>query len=230
MTELSPDVAIAWIRKPLRPRVEGSGVRLGEVLPDYFERYLRVFHHFENDAGQWTTWSERAKAARVQFHAQLSERALGRVIMGPWSDSPWYACEGWLDAWSRRAVSEILDSWAGGTEVSMYWGISEQVHGDSTLLLRRRPAALSTAQTRPVLGCELYAGPEYVWPDDRSWVLCTDYDLTSTYIACDESLASAFLTSPDLEVLPTDPNDRVDYQMDVINGGPDGLSLGPALV
>ena len=60
-------------------------------------------------------------------------------------------------------------------------------------------------------------GPEFVWPADRPWVVNTDYDLNSTYIACDEDLAEAILTDPTLEVLPVSRDTRVDDAADRIN-------------
>jgi hypothetical protein len=42
--------------------------------------------------------------------------------------------------------------------------------------------------------------PELVWPEDRSWVVCTDFDLLSTYIACNRTLAKALTDDSHLEV------------------------------
>jgi hypothetical protein len=61
-------------------------------------------------------------------------------------------------------------------------------------------------------------GPEFVWPADRSWILNTDYDLDSTYVACDEDLAEAILADPTLEALPVSRDTWVDDGADRING------------
>lgn len=45
----------------------------------------------------------------------------------------------------------------------------------------------------------------------------TDYDLDSTYIACDEDLAEAILADPTLEALQVSRDTRVDDAADRIN-------------
>jgi hypothetical protein len=47
-------------------------------------------------------------------------------------------------------------------------------------------------------------GPQYIWPLDRSWVVMTDFDLESTYVACDATLAERLLGDDVLEVLPVE--------------------------
>ena len=64
---------------------------------------------------------------------------------------------------------------------------------------------------------ESVPGPEFVWPADRSWIVNTDYDLASTYVACDEDLADAILADPTLEALPVSRDTRVDDGADRIN-------------
>ena len=45
-------------------------------------------------------------------------------------------------------------------------------------------------------------GPTYIWPGDRRWLVATDYDLPSTYIACDVPTSEALTADDILEVLP----------------------------
>lgn len=56
--------------------------------------------------------------------------------------------------------------------------------------------------------------PEYMWPDDRIWVVCTNYDLTSTYIACSRELADVLNSSPGLETLEVSRRSRIDERSD----------------
>ena len=62
-------------------------------------------------------------------------------------------------------------------------------------------------------------GPEFVWPVDRSWVVNTDYDLASTYVACDEVMANSILNAEDIEALPVSRSMRVDGGADQLNRG-----------
>jgi hypothetical protein len=52
--------------------------------------------------------------------------------------------------------------------------------------------------------------PEYWWPADRSWCLCSDYDLTFTVVAGSRDLISALLNNSMLETLQVTPQTRVD--------------------
>lgn len=43
-------------------------------------------------------------------------------------------------------------------------------------------------------------GQGYVWAESRSWVVSSDYDLVSTYVATDRTGADALQVDPRLEV------------------------------
>lgn len=62
-----------------------------------------------------------------------------------------------------------------------------------------------------------YQAPNLWWPPDRAWFVCSDIDLTSTYVGCGEECAATLLQSPDLEALAVDPSTRVDLSGDEIN-------------
>jgi len=229
----SPNDA-AWITDGLRsghPNPDlGGEWPVGSLLPAGFDHYLRIFHRFEDGNGHFTRWSERAAAALVQYHSQLSERALGRVIRSFWSDAPWWAPTGLLDKVSRSALCRGLDSWVDGQPVFMYFGISVQVYGEDEFVIEQPIIEMiDTDRILALMDGKLVESPQLIWPKDRSWIVCVDYDLTSTYVACDLSLARMLQSHPDLEILETSLDERVDYRMDTINCGIDGLSLGPPL-
>ena len=52
---------------------------------------------------------------------------------------------------------------------------------------------------------------------DRSWVIQTDYDLTSTYIACSSDLGDALCVEEQLETIPVRLTTRVDDDSDHLN-------------
>ncbi len=56
--------------------------------------------------------------------------------------------------------------------------------------------------------------PELVWPEDRRWIVCCDYDLSSTYLASDASLADDLLADPMLETVEVALETRVDWRAD----------------
>ncbi len=104
--------------------------------------------------------------------------------------------------------------------VFYYFGLAAAVYG-GPLLYRATAGASEAVQrradadtgSRPHLN-----GPEYAWPLDRSWVVNTDYDLVSTYVACDPLFAERLLADATLEVLPVSLDARVNEGADEVNG------------
>lgn len=52
--------------------------------------------------------------------------------------------------------------------------------------------------------------PEYWWPADHSWCVCSDYDLTFTIVAGSQELVSRVLNDITLEALQVTPQTRID--------------------
>ena len=52
--------------------------------------------------------------------------------------------------------------------------------------------------------------PEYLWPADQSWCVCTDYDLRFTIVAGSKELVSVVLNDAALEALEVTPQTRID--------------------
>lgn len=53
-------------------------------------------------------------------------------------------------------------------------------------------------------------GFEYWWPSDRSWCVCSDYDLHYTIIGGHNQLVSTLLRNRVLECIEVDPRTRID--------------------
>ena len=53
-------------------------------------------------------------------------------------------------------------------------------------------------------------GPEYWWPNDHQWCVCSDYDLTFTIVGGSSQLITALLKSDVLECIEISPAIRVD--------------------
>jgi len=52
--------------------------------------------------------------------------------------------------------------------------------------------------------------PEYWWPADHSWCLCSDYDLKFTLVGGSRDMISAVLNNTTLEALEVTPQTRID--------------------
>jgi hypothetical protein len=63
-------------------------------------------------------------------------------------------------------------------------------------------------------------GPNYLWPDDRGWIVATEIDGFSTYVGAPKEGIDRILASPLLEALPSALTHRFDGLGDPINGAP----------
>lgn len=61
-------------------------------------------------------------------------------------------------------------------------------------------------------------GPNYLWPEDRTWIVATEIDGFSTYVGGPKECIDDVLASPLLEALPCRLTDRFDGIGDPING------------
>jgi hypothetical protein len=50
-----------------------------------------------------------------------------------------------------------------------------------------------------------YRSPNLWWPDDRAWCVATEIDFTWSYVGGSSACIEQVLTDPDLEALPTKP-------------------------
>ncbi|WP_329497369.1 hypothetical protein [Kitasatospora herbaricolor] len=57
-------------------------------------------------------------------------------------------------------------------------------------------------------------GPEFWWPQDRSWVVAGDYDPVSGFVGCSTGPAERILAEPGIEALPVTLRTRVDFASD----------------
>ncbi len=63
-------------------------------------------------------------------------------------------------------------------------------------------------------------GPNYLWPDDRAWIIVTEIDGYSTYVGASRDCIDQILGSPLMEALPSDLAHSFDGGADTINKKP----------
>jgi uncharacterized protein YceK len=54
--------------------------------------------------------------------------------------------------------------------------------------------------------------PEYWWPSDQEWCVCSDYDLPFTIVAGGREMIDQIITSQLLETVLVTPSTRIDYK------------------
>ncbi len=214
----------------LHANPEGPYVhRVRELLPDGFEHYLRVLHPFlrwdlpegtEVPPAGFGTWRSLADEAGVEFTPEIREQSLRPVLpLRERGGRPYGLSEGQLEEPARSRLFGLLAETAVRPDVYFYYGLAAIVMGKGALLFRATMGDLDSVQRAADAASEALKysifGPEYIWPADRSWVVMTDYDLTSTYVACGWELAERLLADAVLEVVPVSLMTRVDGRTDI---------------
>jgi hypothetical protein len=223
------DQALAWL--PRADASRGYVHRVGELLPVGYPSYIRIFHPFL--AGQWAeagfdappsprTWQSLADEAGAVYHAELMWPTLKPVI-GTTGQRPWWVRAGQIEDPTRSALFDVLAHVTGNQPVFFYFGLARIVGGLEPSLFSASVAAVEAAcasawSDEEVGSSGWPAGPEYVWPSDRSWLLSTDYDLASSYLACGNELGEMLDGNDLIELLPVDLDTRIDDGADLING------------
>jgi hypothetical protein len=54
-------------------------------------------------------------------------------------------------------------------------------------------------------------GPEYWWPGERTWCICSNYDFQFTLVGCSKQLGAVLMANPVLECIEVRPQTRIDY-------------------
>lgn len=215
-----------WLTAPPDPSdapEDSNGHTVAELLPDGFDAYLRLFHPFTawRVAGR-ATWQSLADQASVRFHAELMWPTLRPVLRHDAEGHRYQVAEGELEPTVKAALYRHLSP-TGQDLAYFYYGLAATVRNWRPLLFQAPLGAATQVadRVRASVGADL-AGPEYLWPADRSWVVNTDYDLASTYIACSQATAAALLSEPALEILSVTRHIRVDDTADTSNRPPSG--------
>jgi hypothetical protein len=219
-TDLDP---AAWIEPRLRP----GTFDVSMTVPQGFEAYARILFPFVGDdtvtgggiAGQQhVTWTETARRSGRVPHA-LMER---ETIVAPGADGD---CSRELTDEQADALLPIL---ARHTASERGWFLLWNGFGHlDQQAFERQPRVVHPMREFYLLRGALRAyrslpdSPNYWWPDDRAWCLCTDTDFYWAYLAGSAACVSEVLAVPELDAYETSPGNPARSGMDVIND-PDG--------
>lgn len=129
--------------------------------------------------------------------------------------------EGTLERGAATALFDVLAHDGGTGPYFAGWGLSAIIGTDDhePMLFTTTVFDLETLTSAVRVRAGYYlAGPEWVWPSDERWLVSTDYDLTSTYVALSMSTAERVLADPTIEAclvaIDTRIDDRADEQVE----------------
>jgi hypothetical protein len=212
-----PDVIGEWLTQlPSRHDFEH---RVDEILPNGYPVYLRLFHPFL----PWValepprvSWRELATRAGVAYGPTLTWRQLEPVLRDENGGRPFLVESGQLDDVTAVHLFTVLAAATGSATIFYRYELGALIALNETFAFKSEglasPDALRAA-VRETAG-EHLRGPEWIWPENRAWVVHSDYDLESTYIAAHDGLAAALLADSGLEVLRVSLDTRVDDRAD----------------
>jgi hypothetical protein len=213
-----------WLLDLPRRSDDPPGVaRVSELLPTGYPCYLRLFHPFlpwdspPSGSSDRHSWRNLAADAGVTYHAELAWNSLLPALDTPNGQRRFETWEGEIEPHTAGALFAQL-SRRTSVPVYYFFGLGAVVASDGPLLYRAPADAIDAVRDRAARdGNAPVPGPELAWPEDRTWVVNTDYDLSSSYIACDATLASSLVSDAALELLAVTLDARVDNNCDTLN-------------
>jgi hypothetical protein len=224
----------------LSPRLDPFGADVGSLVPRGYEAYARLFHpafkaDTEGGAATPVTWQQIAEAngrsahPRMQFPHVTNSWENWHGQPGVFDIAP---IEGSLPVRYAERLLQLLDRFTATPRHCWFgcwtgYGSSRlATSATATFELPQRTMYLLTGPlgslAQSICAAPVYQTVNICWPDDRAWVVATDIDLESTYVAGSLDCIEALLDVPDLEAMACDAGDPIAFSSDTINPAPPG--------
>jgi hypothetical protein len=223
-----------------------QGNRVSLCIPPIFPAYGKVFHPIfadpsvEDHSLSWAAaddapstygrlvsvspalgtpgtrvrWRTLADELGLLFHEAFTERSLIRAYRD--QSMPRYLLgpeEGSLDARTLGRMITLLRPHTAEGHYFFGYDVIATTQLESDLLYE--------GQLDEVLLCcelnEVRGSPTYWWPGDRSWLVCTDWDLCFTLLGGSAALIGDLVNDAELEAVAVKASTRIDYKADTIN-------------
>jgi hypothetical protein len=184
-------------------------------IPPCLEMRSFVQTKREKGDGPRIRWKEIAAYLGVPFEPQICHEWFRASMKEPecWPRFLYGPAEGNLDHEELSEIVSILRPFAGQQECFVRFAEIPLVGTDKPLLF--------TLALDEVVECakvnNYKFSPEYIWPSDRSWCLCSDYDCHFSFVGGSQELVSAILNSDTLEAFQLAHDTRIDYLVPLPN-------------
>ena len=157
-------------------------------------------------------WHTLAERYGLVFNPEFNPESFRKVFKtGSWPRYLLGPAEGTLDRKTCEALISVLKPFSHSQ--SIYFRFSDSLMNDLAHLYRGDLDDLTTFLTKPHFG----GTPECWWPEDGSWFVFTDWDLTFTLIGGSRAIADSCMSHPILECVVVKPETRIDYRADNLN-------------
>ena len=215
----------------------GDGNTVRHCLPPRFESYFKLLHpiyidksitnkkltwdeankDFKEEDLEKTTWKDLADEYNVKFVPEISfesfrkalkDQLWPRYIIGP--------DEGNLEPYILKSLEKILVDYTSNKEAVYFCYFFLATEDWDVPVWRPYKGRLKDVHRFKELD-EFYTSPTYWWPEDKSWCVCSDYDLEFTLIGGSKELIEQLYNAHQFEGLIVDLNTRIDYKADTVN-------------
>lgn len=210
------DHELTWQKEDVKSRalsVDAPKTEVAAIIQAAIERSTLVYGGVQPESRPVRLrWVELARRLNLPFVPTLSSRSFTRQFAGgSWPRRLIGPEEGNLAGSDRDALASILRRhtdvdrclfhvWLLATEE---WNdlLFEGILDDALLFPEKVPGVRFT--------------PTHWFPEDRTWFVCTDYDLTFTLVGGSKGLVDELMRSHVLECVPVSPETRIDYKADL---------------
>lgn len=166
-----------------------------------------------NGEGPRIRWKMLAELLGVPFESEICHEWFRSSLRDPtcWPRFLYGPDEGNLDYEELSALLSLFRPFTGEQECFLRFAAIPFVGTDKPILF--------TGALDEVISFlkenEYQFSPEYLWPSDRKWCLCSDYDLMFTVVGGPQKLISSVLGSNVLEALQVNPQTRIDSRVPI---------------
>jgi hypothetical protein len=154
-------------------------------------------------------WKTVADALGLAFESGITDDWFRSVIEpGCWPRFIYGPGDGWLDPEEGRALVSILKRHVTNPKIYLRMAKIPLITTETPLMYMgamEDVIALLDAERGNML-------PEYWWPPDHSWCVCSDYDLTYTLVGASDQVCQELLEDDVLECIEVNPETRIDYR------------------
>jgi hypothetical protein len=178
---------------------------VGNLLPGGYSSYIRIYHPFESigDSKNVKTtkfWKDVSEQLSVPLESDTFyqlimkyQEMLRKKYTIRYGDLEPSVKEGLLFAIASSEVDE---------NVYFFYGVAAQIsspfHEEIAWVGELSQIDTVEEMTTAIVGKRIN-GPELIWPESRSWIVLSGYDVPSTYVACGESMAKQLMANPAIE-------------------------------
>lgn len=225
MEELFDFEPFAWIKDG----IVKTGNSVSRFIPPVFESYCKILHPLyrdaritdetktgdESDLSQADaievrlTYKEMAIKYGLDYTPAFSFYSLKKAFPGSWNDFPpaylLHPDEGTLEKHYCDLFIDVLSKYSSGQNCYFEFNVMATEKWTGNLLFRGKLTEFDVLYNNKRVWCT----PTYWWPEDRSWCICTDYDLTFTLVGGAKEMIEEMSVSKDMEVMTVQSSTRI---------------------